>query len=418
LFDQIPGRSFFCVIEVIDVNTLQCIYEQGAGTRGISLSIQSGSIYLRAWNDSTNDGPGDDWGDGSSRPDAVVSQPISPGIYFVGGRFTQETQDDLYDGELALFISETSNSPGPLTKLTLNANIGKLYSHSGDVAWFTNGSGKIGTNPSGSAGNTFIGRRQLIGYSSIGLTDLDFEDFFNSISTTSGIYGTVQSRVGTTEGYIVVDQRTGEELVNGSNLFVNGEFLGIADFSIKNLFFSISINGNGYDLETVYDWLAAAYVTEPITPQIELALLWSKGEQSSLLYCDSGGIYSERVAQTSEGVWLFNTVSLFNREINYLTDDFNNRFLPPVQVTFLISDIYPGSEVRIFNEVTREEVFGVENLVGSDFIYVYTYQTDIPVYIVIFELGKIPIRIPNLVLSNLDQTFSGNQFIDRVYSNI
>lgn len=81
-----------------------------------------------------------------------------------------------------------------------------------------------------------------------------------------------------------------------------------------------------------------------------------------------------------------------------------------------LSGLKPGSEVRIYDSSTGEELGGVESS-GTSFIFEYNYQPDRYVDIVVHHLNYIYVRICNYLLPDVDTVLPISQQIDRQYVN-
>lgn len=75
----------------------------------------------------------------------------------------------------------------------------------------------------------------------------------------------------------------------------------------------------------------------------------------------------------------------------------------PIQTEFslTINNIVPGTEVRIYRQDNRLELFGVESSLSS-LTYQYTYTSNIIVYIVLINIDYEYLIINNVVLTNKD----------------
>jgi len=133
-------RSKTVVFQADDVTSRQVIYEEGAGTRGITLAIEGGSLFASAWNfanDERVDG-GEDvttpWEDLSGGDGYVeVSTPVSAAQTYVA-----TLTFDFVDGTLDLMLNGTDE--GEIS------GVGRLYAHGGNIglggnpdAYLTNG---------------------------------------------------------------------------------------------------------------------------------------------------------------------------------------------------------------------------------------------------------------------------------------
>jgi hypothetical protein len=133
----------------------------------------------------------------------------------------------------------------------------------------------------------------------------------------------------------------------------------------------------------------------------------------NLIYFDGTGYNTERNANLTEGVWL-STVGLGT--ISYMTSDAGVQYIPPVQYSFTLTGLIAGTEVRIFNSDTNEEIDGVESS-STTFSYTYVYTSDIPIFVVVFSLNYKDIRLTGLTLSNGNQSIPIQQQFDRNYLN-
>jgi hypothetical protein len=147
-FTNIAGfverKAYFLVMQVdgtggIPVGTgsnptttnARLIYEQGGGTRGISIYLYQSKLYFHAWNDA-NDGPQSPWGfngNTSSSTYAESSQTISANVPYVISciydNFSNEPLQVYVNGVKGVMSSTITSNP-------LN-NIGRLYSHAGAI---------------------------------------------------------------------------------------------------------------------------------------------------------------------------------------------------------------------------------------------------------------------------------------------
>ena len=85
-------------------------------------------------------------------------------------------------------------------------------------------------------------------------------------------------------------------------------------------------------------------------------------------------------------------------------------------VTFKLTGLQVDSEVRIYDSTTGAELAGTESS-GTTFTYQYNYTSDRTVYIVIFHLDFVEIRLTDITLSSSDQSIPIQQRTDRVYNN-
>jgi hypothetical protein len=99
-----------------------------------------------------------------------------------------------------------------------------------------------------------------------------------------------------------------------------------------------------------------------------------------------------------------------------MTSDAGVQYIPPVQYSFTLTGLIADTEVRIFNSDTNEEIDGVESS-STTFSYTYVYTSDIPIFVVVFNLNYKDIRLTGLTLSNGNQSIPIQQQFDRNYLN-
>lgn len=181
--------------------------------------------------------------------------------------------------------------------------------------------------------------------------------------------------------------------------------------------YSWQYNCANYPLQTVYDYDRAQMARLPtlISSSFLDCIRWGEEEQTHFFYRDGDTYYTPRNINLQQGVWMSNRGA---GTIAYMTADSGSIFTPPTTVTFELTGLKEGSEVRIYNANTDAEVTGIESTVGTTFSYTYVYSgTPIDIYIVIFHLNWKDIRLTGLELANLDQSIPIQQQTDRVYSN-
>ncbi|NBC86548.1 MAG: T9SS type A sorting domain-containing protein, partial [Bacteroidetes bacterium] len=120
-------RTETIVFRASDVTTRQVLYEEGAGTRGISLALENGELVATAWNtadDALVDGgtdPTTPWED-ASNGDAILSLTtgVSPGTVYVA-----TLTIDFVDGTMDFIVNGETIASAP--------EAGRLYSHGGNI---------------------------------------------------------------------------------------------------------------------------------------------------------------------------------------------------------------------------------------------------------------------------------------------
>jgi hypothetical protein len=236
---------------------------------------------------------------------------------------------------------------------------------------------------------------------------------------TSGATGVVVSVTGTaTEAYIALETRNATAFTNNETLSkTGGGWSALADISGGGSSFYETytwlVDCNNLDLTVVYDYLAARMAENPVTAAFEKVIIWGENQQSQLLYSSQDGFVTERNTALAQGVWLANYGA---GTVAYFTADDGTQFIPPAQYAFSLTGLVAGSEVRIYNSSTGDEINGTESS-GTSFTHTYTYTGDINIYAVIFHLDWKDIRLTGLTLSNSDQSIPIQQQTDRVYSN-
>ena len=145
-----------------DVGTRQLIYEQGGGTRGISIYIDGGDLYFHVWSNNDDNGTDSRWGVGSPTGAFFVNGTVDPSATSVA-TLVYET-DGGTGGTLEGFINGASVGTVALSTVA-GTQEPRLYSHGdnggiGDVV----GTTRYHDNASGS--NPFGGSiQELVHYS-------------------------------------------------------------------------------------------------------------------------------------------------------------------------------------------------------------------------------------------------------------
>lgn len=147
-----------------DVTTHQVIYEQGGGSRGLSLYITEGLLYQCAWNN-VSEGGFSAWS-----PQCVTSPAIKNSIHFAALRFDQP------GNEMAAFVG--------FTKVDSITAPGKIFGHSGAIGLGDTKDNSLYHNLDQSAGHPFKGYLyEYITYNNA-LSDLDIAGVYNSLNPT------------------------------------------------------------------------------------------------------------------------------------------------------------------------------------------------------------------------------------------
>jgi len=120
-------RTETFVFRADDVSTRQVIYEEGAGTRGISLVLDGGNLVATAWNNADDDrvDGGEDattpWEDASGG-DGILS--VSTGVS-TGTVYVATLTIDFVDGTMDFVVNGETVGSAP--------EAGRLYSHGGNI---------------------------------------------------------------------------------------------------------------------------------------------------------------------------------------------------------------------------------------------------------------------------------------------
>lgn len=170
-----------------------------------------------------------------------------------------------------------------------------------------------------------------------------------------------------------------------------------------------------FALQTVYDYDRAKLNEDPaLADAIYIETVnWGANEQSNQFYFDGTSFTTERNVANEQGVWLSNRGA---GTIGYMTSDSGSQFVPPQTVSFDITGLQLGTEVRIYNADTNASITGTESAVASTFSYSYVYSgDDINIFVVIFHLNWKDIRLTGFQLSSIDQSIPIQQITDRVF---
>lgn len=234
--------------------------------------------------------------------------------------------------------------------------------------------------------------------------------------TTSLAVGTVIEVEGdATIGTLFMGTRNGTAFVDDESLVGNSGGAADADAASVNLDFTWEVGGGGSvgtTLADLYSWLASktaklnlefSWIIEMLRHRVQLVL--RSGDNYSTERVDNEGVFiSDRGAGT----------------VTQMTADNGSTFTPPATVTFTLSNLIAGSEVRIYEDdgggEAGAELAGTENS-GTSFPYTYTYGgSDIPVVYVVLHIDYGYIR-RTISLGSSDNTLPIDQASDRVYSN-
>jgi hypothetical protein len=128
----------------------------------------------------------------------------------------------------------------------------------------------------------------------------------------------------------------------------------------------------------------------------------------------SGTSGNEMVYNTSGGAV---TISVISGDVpTFRNSGSSSTTVISGQRSFVLTGLQAGTEVRIYNSTTDAAIAGTETST-STFTYNYTYTADVPIYVVIFHLSYLPIRLVGLTLGDANQSIPIQQQTDRVYYN-
>ena len=172
--------------------------------------------------------------------------------------------------------------------------------------------------------------------------------------------------------------------------------------------FTIVIDGNGLALQQIYDRLRF------LQYRTRFQNMYNTGTGESGSGRTEENLHIEYVGQvlyTLPGVFIenFSGSDLNNvifRDINGTEASY------PITVSLTFTGLVPNTEVRIYRSSDMSELAGIENS-GTSFSYNYEYVSDIPVYVVIHNVGYEYTSI-NLTLTSSSTSIPIQQRIDRV----
>jgi hypothetical protein len=209
------------------------------------------------------------------------------------------------------------------------------------------------------------------------------------------------------DGSIALTPDAGVELTQSQAQAVTGVVVTSGSHGEQGKVWYYLIDCDNNDLDDVYSWLADQYVTSGSAPWLQSL----RKERTRLLMRAGDTYYTEMVE--NHGVYVKN----WNvGDVSYLTADDDSKYYPPVQVTFSLTNLIPGTEVGIYKDSDQSELFHQETS-GSTATHPYTWSEDIPVYVQIHHVQYESITMANIVLGNSDQAIPVAQQFDRNYEN-
>jgi hypothetical protein len=404
------------VFNADDLNTGSLKYSLDVNTAQPDGTLLSGSrvyIYEGLVNQDlpTDNRQGTD-ANGDSSSDVLVQRYTYPGSVFT----TQSFGDfalKVYNYNYNPFVTSVTFDEAKVLGVTLTTDTNITETTQADA--ITSGSGIVLERHG--PGETDTRPMKVIHYDGgVGAVP-QVGEFIGGLTSTAS--GTLVEYIGTaTEGTLVIELWDGTEFTNNEDLTGSiTTFSASADLSGGGQSFyqeyTWEVSCSSKDLTVVYDY-AYAKIAEASPDADWLNVIeWGEDEQSNLIYFDGTGYNTERNANLTEGVWLSN-VGLGT--ISYMTSDAGVQYIPPVQYSFTLTGLIAGTEVRIFNSDTNEEIDGVESS-STTFSYTYVYTSDIPIFVVVFNLNYKDIRLTGLTLSNGNQSIPIQQQFDRNYLN-
>jgi hypothetical protein len=365
--DPATSRFIFLVFRAgSDVTSRQLLYEQGGGTRGINIYIESGQIFFNAWNNNfDNSDATTPWG-GTGASAKVVS----------GGTVMA---DSAYVATLVYDFNATNQLEGFLNGTSVGAisdgSIGRLYSHGDAVALGgLSGSSLFPTAPTGSAGNFGGDIAEVVYYGNAPLHEARRRIVENYLAAKYNISINNQYySYGATHGHEVAGigqvnpshldaQGTGLVRINNPSGMEAGEFLmwghdaedldsaevGDTPFSINNRMKRVwRVDGSG-DVGTV-------------TLRMDLSNFTVNAESDLELLIDGDGTFSTGATQHTSGrsydpgtkIVTFTNVNL---DPGHFFTMSSNNFMTPLPIELLRFDATALAEEVLFSWVTLSEV--------------------------------------------------------------
>lgn len=241
-----------------------------------------------------------------------------------------------------------------------------------------------------------------------------------TIAGVGGGSGTLVELLGdNTEGTVVIELWNGTEYINDEvidNSGSGGSWTATADITGEGSSFykeyTLELDCSNENLSVTYDYSYAKLAEATLDAIWEQVHEWGNRNEASPIYQGGSGYFTNRSG--TEGVWLSNRAT---GTVAFMTSDDGSTFTPPSSVTFGLTGLQSGSEVRLYDTTTGLEVAGEEST-STTFNYTYTYGgSDVTVNVIIAHLSYKWLKLSNIVLSSSNQSIPIQQIFDRDYDN-
>ena len=116
----------------------------------------------------------------------------------------------------------------------------------------------------------------------------------------------------------------------------------------------------------------------------------------------------------ARGVLLANVAGSDTNKYEVIADD-GVTYKKPISVSYELTNLIAGTEVRLFRQSDNAELAGTDNS-GTSFSYNYTYAGDVPIYVVILHISYIYQRFAT-TLTDTSTSVPIQYGTDRVYNN-
>lgn len=203
--------------------------------------------------------------------------------------------------------------------------------------------------------------------------------------------------------------------------------------------YAAEVNCNGRPLDEVYEYLK--YITSfdfSQTVNGDDGYEYRNADEANFSNVDNKqapfGTFAGGRFFGAQGVFLTNMASADSTNFELIDSNGVLRF-PPLTVSFELTGLKDGTEVRIYNASDTSDIAGVETITAgsgtgattgvtitgttndSTFAYQYTYSIDINIIVVVVNLNFQNIYLEGLTLTNTNQSIPIAQVIDRQYLN-
>lgn len=254
-----------------------------------------------------------------------------------------------------------------------------------------------------------------------------------TVTGTGGATGVVTEFLDgdSASGTIHLKTRNATAFANGDSLTATGWSATYTNDSGND--FSVYIDGNGLSYQGIYDYLAAESSNTTLGTIGTNIHVWGKQNQARSLDVIGTNFFTERSGTL--GVIVVNAGA---GSVTFFTGDDGTTYVPPVQVSFSLTGLKDGTEIRIYRSSDSLALAGVEDMTGgvgtdtttgvsvsgttddNDFTFQYTYGSGIyaspvPVFIVVVNFDFQILRLESITLGASDQSIPVSQVIDRNY---